>query len=137
MPCLSARLLLSLLVVCLPLQGWGVALARVAGAAHYHQAIAGDDEGDHGHAHGHGHHHDAIEHHRHDADDDGVVVVTDDARFASDVKSIAQSIRVLDVEPMPGLFTATPPAPRPGAAPCQRATAFTSHVVGVPERPPR
>lgn len=131
---LGARLLLSLLMLCLPLQSFGIVLTRLAGAAHYHVAV------EHGHEHEHDHddhHHDTIERHHHDSDD-GVVTVGDDAEpLVSGSKSVIASIHALDVEPMTGLAVASPVAAIVRAAPERRAAAFDSRVVGVLERPPR
>lgn len=97
MPRLGARLLLSLLMLCIPLQGFGVALTRMAGTAHFHAAVAADHDHDGAH-----HRHDTIEHHHHDADDDSVVVV-EETPFVSGLKAVIASIRALDVEPIASL----------------------------------
>ncbi len=129
----GARALLSLLMLCIPLQGFGVALTRLAGTAHFHAAVAADHDHDHDGAH---QHHGTIEHHHHDADDDSVVVV-DETPFVSGLKAVIASIRALDVEPMASLGADAPLARATNAPPDEQAAAFDSQVVAVLDRPPR
>lgn len=116
--------MLWLVVLCIPLQGFGVALARISGTAHFHVAT------------GDGHdHHGSVEHHHHDAEDDSVVHI-DDGLALKDLPVVA-STRVLDVEPMPHARAAAAPAAAIAAAPDHPAGAFESHVGEPLERPPR
>ena len=130
----GARLLLWLLVLCMPLQGFGVAWARLSGALHFHVAI--DDDAME-HAHDEGHQHASVEQHHHDAEDDSVVHVDDGNGPALNTLPVIASTRVLDIDGMPHAFAAATPVLAAGAVADVPVRAFRSFVAEPPERPPR
>lgn len=136
------RLTIWLLVLCVPAQGFGIAMSRASGPGHFHlaeTASSHDDVHDHDHDHDAGHHHphSLIEHHQHDAGDSSVVIVEDDRGAATETTGTASQRVVADIEtilPSPGAIAVAPAALREREAAPRR---FDSHVGDPLERPPR
>lgn len=149
MVCWGVRVLIWLLVVCVPAQAGLVVSLRASGPAHAHVAVPGaalvaaqataghDDEHDAWHAHEHGRRGFGAAHHDHDAADNSVVPITspgDDGHGASGGGGKATAIE------MPGLL---PQALERAVARADRrpsdaiALAFASHAASPLYRPPR
>lgn len=137
------RLVIGLIALCLPLQGWSIAASRGAGLAHVHAgpaagqtSSASADESDPSHDHGSEHHHAGAEHHEHAAGDDSVIFI-DDGSDAAPAQAVAAQRIPTDIDiPLaspPSAFTDGTATPLPRAAPAR----FRSHIGEPLERPPR
>lgn len=142
--CCLRRLVIGLIALCLPLQGWSIAASRGAGLAHVHSgsaagqsSAASADEPEPSHHHGSEHHHAHAEHHEHADDDESVIFIDDGGVDSGPAQAVAAQRTLADIDiplasPRPA-FTGGTATPLPEAAPAR----FRSHIGEPLERPPR